>query len=163
MKQQVKGDGRTDHLGHVAGGDRDLRHNPQDPACPRPGAFAAELRQISLGSHAELEGKTLQENGHQVRGHDHKQQRVAELRPAGDVGGPVSRVHVAYGDQETRPYEAQQPPPIEAGRRDLYARVDLGKRWLEDCGGAGDLCGHGSGKGVTCLDFEYAIGIVNCS
>ena len=87
----------------------------QSAKLTRGRSLVAELRQIALGGDAQLEREALQQNGHQVRGHDDKQQRVAEARAAGDVRGPVAGVHVADRDQESGTDKAQQPPP-EVGR-----------------------------------------------
>ena len=90
----------------------------------------AKLRQIALRGHAQLEREALQQNRHQVREHDDEEQRVAETRAAGDVGGPVAGVHVADGDEESRAQKAQQPPPVERRAGDADARMHLGQGGL---------------------------------
>ena len=60
---------------------------------------------------AKARRQRLQQNRHQVRQHDHGEQRVAEPRAAGDVGGPVARVHVADGYQIARSGEGQHLSP----------------------------------------------------
>ena len=96
VEEQVQRDGRADHFGQVAGGDGDLGADPQRIAHPWAVALVAELRQVALRGHAQLQAQALQQNGHQVRGHDDEEQRVAEARAAGDVRGPVAGVHVAH-------------------------------------------------------------------
>src|SRR4029079_2497085 len=53
------------------------------------------------------------------------EQRVAESRAAGDVAGPVARIHVADGDEVPRPGEGEQlsPEARRHGHRD--GAVDL--------------------------------------
>ena len=92
---------------------------------------AAVLGQVLPGGDAELGREGLDQHGHQVAGHDHPQQRVAELGAALDVGGEVARVHVGDAGDEGRPQERQdlpqpsaaerpgpgRPPPPSCGRR----------------------------------------------
>ena len=94
-EQQVQRDGRADHLGQVAGGDGDLAEHPEHEAHGARVVVAAGLRQVAPGRDAQLEGERLQQDRHQVGDQDDAQQRVAEPRAAGEVGGPVARVHVA--------------------------------------------------------------------
>ena len=90
--------------------------------------LVAELRQIALGGHAQLEREALQQDGHQVGGHDDGEQRVAEARAAGDVGGPVAGVHVADRDQESGAEKAQQPPPVVRRAGEADRRMNLRQR-----------------------------------
>ena len=53
----------------------------------------------------------LQQDRHQVGEQDDAEQRVAEPRAAGEVGGPVARVHVADGHQVARAGEREQLAP----------------------------------------------------
>ena len=103
VEEQFQRDRRADHLGQVAGGNGNLRADPQRVAHPGSVALVAHLRQVALRGHAQLERQALQQNGRQVRGHDDKQQRVAKARAAGNVRGPVAGVHVADGNQESGP------------------------------------------------------------
>src|SRR5206468_7705054 len=66
-----------------------------------------------------------------------REQRVAKLRPAREVGRPVAGVHVTDGDQVAGAEEGQQPPrPMPAkGHRD--GRIDFGQAAL------------GAGSGVS--------------
>ncbi len=113
VKQQVQRNGRADHLGQVAGRNGDLRAHPQRKAHPAPIALVAKLRQVPLRGHAQLQAQALQQNRHQVRRHDDEQQRIAEARAAGDVGGPVAGVHVAHRDQKSR---ARETPAAAASQ-----------------------------------------------
>ena len=76
--------------------------------------LVAELGEVALGGDAELEREALQQDRHQVGEHDDEEQRVAEARAAGDVGGPVAGVHVADGDEEAGTEKAEQAPPVDA-------------------------------------------------
>ena len=65
-------------------------------------------RQVASRHHSQLDGQGLQQNGHQVGQHDDGKQRVIVFRAAGQVGGPVARVHVADGHEVSRPGEGQE-------------------------------------------------------
>ena len=81
---------------------------------------AAGLGQVAAGDDAELERQRLQQDGHEVGEQDDRKQRVAEARAAGQVGGPVARVHVADRDQVAGPGEGEQLAPetrATSGRR----------------------------------------------
>ena len=98
----------------------------------------ARSRPVTMPSFAR---ERLQQNRHQVGDQDHAQQRVAELRAAAEVGGPVARVHVADGDQIAR--GRRRPASCAARKRR--------RRW-EWCGGLrarterGQRCGGRTGK-----------------
>ena len=96
-------------------------------------AGAAGLREIAVGGDAEPRGQRLQQDRHQVRQQDDRQQRVAELRTAGEVGRPVAGVHVADRDQIAGAEKGQQPARTNGRRR--------GRRWSRSpragCAGAG--------------------------
>ena len=74
-------------------------------------------------------GERLQQHRHQVGDEDDAEQRVAEPRAAGEVGGPVARVHVADGDEIARAGERQRLPPTRALHGD--GAVRLGERRRE--------------------------------
>ena len=90
-EQQLQRDGRAEHLGQVARGDRDFAEDPQDDRRPARVRIAARLREIAAAGDAQPRGERLQQDRHQVRQHDDAEQRVAEPRAAGDVGRPVAR------------------------------------------------------------------------
>ena len=60
------------------------------------------------GDDAQLGREVLQEDEHERAERDDPQQRVAELRPAGDVGRPVAGVDEADGDDEPGAQVAEQ-------------------------------------------------------
>jgi hypothetical protein len=65
--------------------------------------IAAGLGQIPAGGDAELDAQMLEKDRHEVRDHDDGKQGVAELSAARQIGGPVSRVHIAHGHEEAGP------------------------------------------------------------
>ena len=99
------------HLREVAGGDGDLAEHPEHDGDRPASSVAAGLREVAPGDDAEPRRERLQQDRHQVRDQDHAQQRVAEARAAGEVRGPVARVHVADGHQVAGPGEGQHFPP----------------------------------------------------
>ena len=116
-EQELQGDRRAKHLGQVAGGDGDFAKDPQDQRRPARVRVAARLREVAAAGDAEARGERLQQDGHQVRQQDHAEQRVAEPSSAGDVGGPVARVHVAHGHEVAGPGEGRHLSPETARRR----------------------------------------------
>jgi len=66
MEQQIQRDGGADDFGQVAGGDGDLGADPKKEAQPAAVVLVAELGQVALGGHADLEREALQQDGHQV-------------------------------------------------------------------------------------------------
>ena len=113
-EQQVERDRRADHFRQVARRDRDLAQQPQhDRRRPRV-AVAAGLRQVAAAGDPQPRRERLQQDRHQVGDHDHAEQRVAVPRAAGEVGRPISRVHVADGDEIAGTGEREQLSP-EAG------------------------------------------------
>ena len=122
-EQQVQRDGRADHLGEIARGNRDLAEQPQHDRRRARVVIAAGLREIAAAGDAEPQRQRLQQDRHQVRQHDHAQQRVAVPRAAGQVGRPVAGIHVADGDQVARAGERQHLAPEAAGQRDRHRPV----------------------------------------
>jgi hypothetical protein len=93
---------------------RQLAHHPEREPHGARVVVAARLREVAPGDDAELGGEPLEQDRHQVRHEDHAQQRVAEARPAGQIGRPVARVHVADRHQVPGPGERQQLAPPRA-------------------------------------------------
>ena len=124
-EQQIQRDGRADHLGQIAGRDRDLAQQPQHDRRRARVVIAAGLRQIAAAGDAEPRGQRLQQDRHQVRQHDHAEQRVAVPRAAGQVGRPVAGIHVADRDQVARAGKRQHLAPEAAGQRDRHRPVDF--------------------------------------
>ena len=73
--------------------------------------IAAGLREVAAGDDAELRAERLQQDRHQVREQDDAEQRVAELRAAGEVRGPVAGIHVADGHEVAGPGEGEHLAP----------------------------------------------------
>ena len=75
-----------------------------------------------------LSGERLEQDRHQVGDQDDAEQRVAEPRAAGEVGGPVARIHVADGDQVARARRRRAPSARTTRRAELrIAVVRLGQ------------------------------------
>src|SRR5262245_12284894 len=72
---------------------------------------AAGLGEIATGSDAELDAKTLQQDRHQVRDEDDGEEGVSKFGPAGEIGRPVARVHVADGYEKAGAGEGGQLSP----------------------------------------------------
>ena len=125
-EEQVQRDGGADHLGEVARGDRHLAENPEDERRAGRVVIAAGLGQVAAAGDPESKRERLQQDRHQVRQHDHAEQRVAELRAAREIGRPVARVHVADRDEIAGAGEGEQLAP-EAPGRDRDRPVDLGE------------------------------------
>ena len=126
-KSRLQRDGRADHLGEIAGGDGDLAEDPQHDRDRARVAVAARLREVAAAGDAEPRGERLQQDRHQVGDHDHAEQRVAVARAAGEVGGPVARIHVADGDQVARAGEGEHLAPEAGAVRDGDRAVDFGQ------------------------------------
>ncbi len=88
--------------------------------------IATCLGEITSGDDAELGGESLKEDRHEVGDEDDAEQRVAESRSTGEVGGPVAGIHVADGDEIAGAGEGEDLPPGGAGP-DGDASVDLGE------------------------------------
>ena len=80
-KRSCKRDGRADHFGKIARGDGDFAKNPQKPDCRRRIMIAAGLREITSGGDAELDAQMLEQDRHEIRDHDDRQQCVTKLAP----------------------------------------------------------------------------------
>src|SRR5947207_3634710 len=80
--------------------------------------IATGLGEIPPGNDAEPRTKRLQENRHQIRKRNDAEQHVAKLGTAGEVGRPVSRIHVTDGDEITGAGEREQLSPKAGVARD---------------------------------------------
>ena len=132
-KRSWQRDGRANHFGEVAGGDGDLREEPECDAHRAAVAVAAGLGEVTLRGDAQLEREALKQDGHQVRGHDDEQERVAVLRSGGKIGGPVAGVHVPNRDHEARADESEGASPQAMRIRDADGRVNSGQRGSALC------------------------------
>ena len=75
---------------------------------------AARLRQVAARRHAEPHAQRLQQDRHQIRNQDDAEQRVAELRSAGDVGRPIAGIHVADRDKIAGTQKGEESLPRRA-------------------------------------------------
>ena len=114
-EQEIEPDRRADHLGQIGGADGELGERPERNGDIAREGVAAGLRQVAARGDAEPDAERLQHDRHQVRQQRDGQQRVAELRAAGERGRPVAGVHVADGDQIAGAEKCQQLPPQRAG------------------------------------------------
>src|SRR6266550_7738399 len=80
--------------------------------------IATGLGEIPPGNDAEPRTKRLQENRHQIRKQNDAEQHVAKSGTAGEVGRPVSRIHVTDGDEITGAGEREQLSPKAGVARD---------------------------------------------
>ena len=129
-EQELQRDRRADHLGQVAGDDRQLAGDPEHEVDRSRIVVAAGLGEVAAGGDAEPGGERLQQDRHQVRQHDDEEQRVAELGAAGEVGRPVARIHVADRDHVARPHEGEQAAEPDASLRHRDRGVDLAQAGL---------------------------------
>ena len=68
----------------------------------------ASSAKIHRGMDTEPGREGLEHDGHQIGQQDDREQRVAELRTAGDVGRPIAGIHIADGDQIARTDKGQK-------------------------------------------------------
>jgi hypothetical protein len=126
VEEEVQRDRRPDHLGEVAGRDRQLGPDPEeDPRAPRV-PVPARLGQIATGGDAEPRRERLQQDRQQVGDEDDAEERVPESRAAGEIGRPVARIHVADGDEVSGPRKRKRLSPPSAMHR--HAAVRVGQR-----------------------------------
>ena len=92
--------------------------------------IATRLRQIAAGRDAEFDAEMLQQDRHEIRNHHDREERVTELRAAGEIGRPVAGVHVSDRNEKTGAGEGSQFSPEGSARRDDDAAVDFGQRDL---------------------------------
>ena len=85
-------------------------------------------RDVDVRADGEAGAKRLQHDRHDVGDQRDDQQRVAEARAACERGGPVARVHIAHGDQVTRPDKSKGAPPEAARAGDGNAAMHIGER-----------------------------------
>ena len=73
--------------------------------------IAAGLGEIATGGDAEFDAQMLEQDRHEIGNHDDSQERVPELGAAGQIGGPIARVHVTHRHQKSRAGESDQLSP----------------------------------------------------
>ncbi len=147
-EKQIEGDGRADHLREIAGRDRELAEQPQDDRRRPRIVIAARLSEIPPAGDAEPQGERLQQDRHQVRQHDHAEERVAVSRSSREVGRPVAGIHVTDRNQVTGAGEREQLLP-EAARirnrdRPVHFRKADGRRRPAPAADGMNVAGRGS-------------------
>ena len=148
-EQEVQGDGRADHLGHVAAGDGQFSEQVEGQVDRGRVGFPGSLGQVALAHDSQPGGQALQEDGHEVRHQQDPQEAIAVAAAAGDVGGPVARIHVTHGDQQGRAGDRQPLFPARPrgrhhdGARTLPQGKSLGGVGRGGCGRSGAMGGHG--------------------
>ncbi len=110
-KKQLEADRGADDFRQVARCNGQLAEDPEEIDRRARIVVATRLREIPAGGDAQLDAQVLEQDRHQVRDHDDGQERVAKLRAARQVGGPVARVHVADRHEKTRTREGEHLPP----------------------------------------------------
>ncbi len=126
-EEKIERNGGAENFGQVAGGNRHLAQEPERDRRRSRVRVTTGLREIPSARDPESCRQRLQHDRHQVRQHDHAEQRVAEPGAASDVCRPVPGVHVADGHQVARPREREQLLPEARGDRDGNAAVHLGE------------------------------------
>ena len=126
-EQQIERDRRAEHLGKIAGRNGNLADNPQKDRRPARIAVAAGLREVAPAGDPQTDRHRLQQDRHQVGDHDDAHQRLAEACAAGEVSGPVARVHVADGHQIAGAREGEELSPEPRRVRDRNRSVNLGE------------------------------------
>src|SRR5438045_9601800 len=127
VEDEVERDGRPDYFRQITGRDRYLAGDPQQKASWFRVVVATRLRQIAARDDAKLGSEPLEQNRHQVRRENYTEQGVAELGSAGEVGCPVSRVHVTDRDQVPRSGECEDLSPPTVSRHG-YGAINLDQR-----------------------------------
>ena len=126
-EEEIERDGGADDFREVAGGDRDFAEDPEHDGRAARVAVAAGLGEVASAGDAETRGERLQQDRHQVREHDHAEQRVAVPGAACEVGGPVAGVHVADGDEIAGSGEGEELAPEAGAVRDGDGAMDFGQ------------------------------------
>src|SRR5205814_2656341 len=106
-------------------------------------AVAARLGEVASTGDAEPGGEGLEDDGHDVRNQDDAEERVAVAGAAGEVGGPIARVHVADSDEVAGTGESEHLSPEAGAVGNRDGSVDLGEA---DRGGIGAPAFSGDGR-----------------
>ena len=107
-EEQVQCERTAQHFSQVGGDNRQLGPQPQKSIHARRITLTAGAGQILLRDDAKAHAKRLQQHRGQAGQQHHEQQAVAEARSGLNIGGPVTRVHVADRHQQAGAGEAQQ-------------------------------------------------------
>ena len=101
-EDEVEADGRSHDLGDVRGDNCNLCQEPQWYGGPSRISVAACLCKVAARGDGESCTKRLKHDRHDVGDQGDNEQLVSESGAAGDRGRPVSRIHVAHGDEVPR-------------------------------------------------------------
>ena len=143
-EEQVERDGGANDFREVARTDGCFAQQPEHDGGGLGVMIAARLCEVAPGDDAELGAEGLQKNRHEVGDEDDAEQRVAELRTAREVGGPVAGVHVADSHEITRAGKRKQLAPeterlrhhnrpmhfLQTGRFTANPPAAAGGRWF---------------------------------
>src|SRR5579859_827295 len=149
VKEELERDGGAEDFGEVASGDGDFADDPKKDGGEARVSLATGLGEIAAGDDAELGGERLQEHCHEIAEKNDAEERVAELRAALKVGGPIARVHITDGDEVTGAGEGEKFAEPGGGRRDGNGAMRFGQggragRRLIENGRGGDGVGEAS-------------------
>ncbi len=129
-EQEIEANGRADDLREIGCSNRDFGEQPKRP-CERLGeSIAARLGKVAPRSDAEPRTQRLQNDGHDVGHQRHRKQRITEFGTARERSRPVAGIHVAGGDEITRPQERSEFAPERAGPDNLDRGKHAGQRRL---------------------------------
>src|SRR5437773_10963336 len=99
----------------------------------------AGLGEIAACHDSQFDGQALQQNSHQIGQHDDGKLSVVIAGATGQIGCPIARIHVTYGDQKTRASEVKPLPKRAGGPRNVEAAVNFrkarGERLIAPCFG----------------------------
>ena len=126
-EEEVKADRRAEELCEVRRHRDHLGLHPQADRGAVGEPLPADLGQVASRGDAELRRQRLDQHRHQVRGDDHPDERVAELRAAGDVRGEVAGVDVGDAGDECGAEERQEPERAIAAQDPLAGARDDGQ------------------------------------
>ena len=127
-KKKLQPDGGADYFRQVACGDSDFAENPERPHGRRRIVIATRLGEVAASGDAKLDAQMLKQDRHEIGDHDDGEQRITELRAAGEIRRPVAWVHVADRHEKTGAGESYQLPPKRRCCRDHDAAVDFRQR-----------------------------------
>src|ERR1700760_614955 len=116
--KQLQTDGHAENFGEIAGGDGDLGQYIKRDIDIRRIDFSVGLGQITAANDTETGGEVLQQDSDGIAHKQYPDERVAKTAAAGEIGGPVSRVHIAdaYEIGRTEKNEKLTPPrPFTGG------------------------------------------------
>ena len=124
-KQQVERNRAAQQLSQITGHDGGFTQHPQGQHHRPCVVFSACLCQIQPAGDAQPRRQALQQHGDQVGRQQHPHQLVAEARAPFQVGGPVTRVHVAHADHDRRAAKPQGAPA--SWRAHVHAQFEVGQ------------------------------------